>query len=123
MRKNSRGPTLWHVPDDLWIRIAPLLGGQEPAKGKATRGRPRVDQRRILDGIIFRLRTGCQWNLIPPVYGSDSTLHRYFRMWTRSGVFERVWRVLVEQSPELADLWTPPADGSGNGENPEGRAG
>jgi len=58
--------TIWHVPDDLWDLIAPLLG---PEKATATPGRPAVPFRRIFDGIIYLLRTyllrtGCQWRAI-----------------------------------------------------------
>ena len=112
---------MWHVPDDLWTRIEALIESTVPGRAKVSRGRPRVDRRRILDGIIFRLRTGCRWNLIPPVYGSDSTLHRYFRLWEQSGVLERIWAVLVEHSPEMAALWPPPPPGSGKDGEPEGR--
>jgi transposase len=54
--------TIWHVPDDLWSLIAPLLG---PEKQPGTPGRPAIPFRRILDGIISVLRTGCQWQAIP----------------------------------------------------------
>jgi putative transposase len=114
---------MWHVPDELWRRIEAMIESQESGKPKLSRGRPRVDRRRILDGIIFRLRTRCRWNLIPPVYGNDSTLHRYFRLWSQSGVLESIWRVLVEHSPEMADLWTPPPSGTGKEGELEGRAG
>ena len=108
MPRTPNGPSLWHVPDTLWTRIEAILDSEDGEKAKASRGRPRVNRRVILDGIIFRLRTGCRWNDIPPVYGSDSTLHRYFRLWSQSGLFERVWAALVEHAPELSGLWTPP---------------
>ena len=49
-----------------------------PAKPK---GHRRVDLRRVLNGIIFRLRTGCQWNRLPRPFGDDSTVHRHFPRW------------------------------------------
>jgi transposase len=110
------------VPDSLWTRIEAILDSEDGEKAKASRGRPRVDRRVILDGIIFRLRTGCRWNDIPPVYGSDSTLHRYFRRWSRSGVFERVWAALVEHAPELFGLWTPPVEARPEGGESGGAA-
>lgn len=109
MKKTPRSPNLWHVPDPLWDEIKPLLQGEEPSK---TVGRPRVDQRLVLDGILFRLRTGCQWNHIPPVYGSDTTLHRYFLQWVRSGVFEKVWSLILRECPELGTVvWDEPGGG------------
>jgi putative transposase len=68
----------------------------------------------VLDGIIFRLRTGCQWNHIPKVYGDDSTLHRYFQHWVEEGVFDELWKLLAEECKELGAVqweWQS-ADGS-----------
>jgi putative transposase len=97
-KRKRRLPTLWEVPDGLWERIGPLLDEADPPK---SRGRRRVDRRRVLDGIIFRLRTSCQWNHIPRVYGDDSTIHRYFQHWCAIGLFEKVWALLVEECDEL----------------------
>ena len=97
-KRKPRMPTLWEVPDGLWARIEPLLN--ELDTPKAT-GRHRVDRRRVLDGIIFRLRTGCQWNHIPKVYGDDSPIHRCFQRWSRLGLFKRIWALIVEECDEL----------------------
>ena len=69
------------VPDEACKRVAPLL-----PRGPGG-GRPRKDDRRILAGVIYRLRTGCQWKAMPPQFGSGSTCHRRFQEWCRSGVF------------------------------------
>jgi len=92
---------LWEVPDHLWDRMSRILDDKDPRKRK---GRPRTDQRRIIDGIIFKVRTGCRWNLIPKVYGSDTTIHRALKRWSALGVWPELWTVLVEESPELARL-------------------
>ena len=97
MGERPRSPTLWHVPDPVWARIGAILDAAKPLK--SIRGRPMVDRRRVLDGIIFRLRTGCQWKHIPPMYGNDTTIHRYFQTWTRSGVFEKIWAILAQRHP------------------------
>lgn len=101
MTPKPRLATLWEVTDDLWAMIAPIIEADMPPKGV---GRPPVDRRRALNGIIFRLRTSCQWNHLPAVFGSDSTVHRYFQRWSRNGVFERVWACLVESCPQLATV-------------------
>ena len=118
MGKPRRTSPLWHVPDRLWASISDILEHYEPQKRRGTRGRPGVDRRRILDGIIFQLRTGCPWNRIPPAYGNDATIHRYFRMWSDAGILERIWRVLVAESPELAKFWTPLGDTAPEREGP-----
>ncbi len=100
-KRKSRMPTLWEVPDGLWELIEPLLDRADPPKHT---GRKRVDRRRVLDGIIFRLRTGCQWNHIPHVYGDDSTIHRCFQHWCEIGLFEQIWALLVDECDELHDV-------------------
>jgi transposase len=106
MRRSPRSPALWSVSDPLWERMKAVLDEQGPPPAK---GRPRVDLRRVVDGILFRLRTGCRWNHIPAVYGSDSTIHRYFLDWCRSGVFEQLWALILEECPDLSSVtWRPP---------------
>ncbi len=65
--------TIWELPDPLWREIEPILS--EDAPPKAT-GRPRADLRRVFDGIIFRMRSGCQWAKVPGAFGAKSTVHR-----------------------------------------------
>lgn len=103
--------TIWEVPDELWAEIEKVLGELDPPKRT---GRPRVDGRVALNGIIYRLRTSCQWNHLPEKFGSDSSVHRTFQRWLESGVFERVWALLVERCDELGGVawkWQA-ADGS-----------
>src|SRR5512146_3256052 len=94
-------PTLWEVPDELWERAEPLLKRLDPS---AATGRPPVDRRRVLDAIIFRLRTGCQWNHIPRGYGDDSTIHRCFQHWGEAGFFQKLCAQLVKECDELKDV-------------------
>lgn len=98
MAKRKCPDTIWEVPDALWERIKALLDEVDPPKQT---GRPRADARRILEAIIFRFRTGCQWNKIPRVYGDDATIHRTFQRWRRLGVFKRLWALLVAACAEL----------------------
>jgi len=97
-------PTIWHTPDDLWSRLAPLFG---PDKPPGTVGRPAVPARRIFDAIIYLLRTGCQWRAIPrQTYAPGSTVHTRFRQWVAAGVFEQAWRLLLEHYDlELGIEW------------------
>ena len=71
-------PTIWDVPDDLWERIGPVILELDPPKA---RGRKRADQRKMLEGIIFRMRSSCQWNHLPRELGDDSAIHRTFQRW------------------------------------------
>jgi putative transposase len=93
--------TLWEVPDALWQRIEPILLADAPPRGT---GRKRADWRRTFNGIIHRLRSGCQWNRLPAEFGDDSTIHRWFQRWCRNGVFAQVWALLVEACEELGGV-------------------
>ena len=78
MGKQETLETIWEVPDELWERIEPIILEEDPPKA---RGRKRSDPRQMLNGIIFRLRSGCQWNRLPKELGDDSTIHRTFQRW------------------------------------------
>src|SRR5215211_264742 len=82
------------VPDDLWEAIESLLP-KEPPKPKG--GRPRVPDRAALGGIVFVLRTGCPWRLLPQELGCGSgvTCWRRLRDWQAAGVWERLHRRLL----------------------------
>ncbi len=56
----------------------------------------------MINAIIFRFRSGCQWNRLPKRFGSDRTIHRWFQRWCRNGVMQRIWAALVDQCDELA---------------------
>ena len=94
-------PTVWHVPDELWVKIEPLLSQYDPPKRV---GRKRIDQRRALDGIIYRLRSSVQWNQLPREFGYDSSVHRTFQRWVEFRVFEHVWARLIAECEELGDV-------------------
>ena len=96
--------TIWELNDELWQRIEPILWEDAPPTPKAHGGRRRIDWRAAINGIIFRLRTGCQWNQLPKRFGDDSSVHRWFQRWCRNGVMERIWAVLVEACDELEEV-------------------
>src|SRR5207237_162762 len=93
--------TIWYIPDDLWDKVRPLLG---PEKQAGTVGRPAIPHRTCLDGILYVLRTGCQWKHAPAEFGSGSTLHRRFQQWVGRGVFKRIWRLLIKEYEGLRGI-------------------
>ena len=58
------------LPGDLWNEVKNIFPAEKPVE---TIGRPVVPFRRVLDGILYMLRTGCQWKMLPKEYGSGST--------------------------------------------------
>jgi putative transposase len=94
-------PTIWEVPDDLWEIIKGVLDRYDPPKSV---GRHRIDARNALNGIIYRMRTGCQWNHLPEEFGDDSSVHRTLQRWESSGIFDAIWRVIVSRCDELSGV-------------------
>jgi transposase len=94
-------PTIWEVPDDLWELIQDVLDRYDPPKPT---GRHRIDARNALNGIIYRMRTGCQWNHLPEEFGDDSSVHRTLQRWEGSGIFDAIWRLIVSRCEELSGV-------------------
>ena len=91
-------PTIWEVSDELWDIIQSVLDELDPP---AETGRPRTGQRQALNGIIYRMRSGVQWNHLPRRFGDDSSVHRTMQRWIARGVFKLLWAVLIENCEEL----------------------
>jgi transposase len=87
------------VSDELWEIIEPLLP-PEPPKPKG--GRPRLDDRAALSGIVFVLKSGIPWEMLPKEMGcgSGSTCWRRLRDWQEAGVWEELHRVLLDRLGE-----------------------
>ena len=82
------------LTDEVWAKIGPLL--PEMAAGPRG-GRPWRDNREVLEGILWILRTGAPWADLPEGYPSPSTCWRRLRFWEESGVWLEVWRAFLAQ--------------------------
>ena len=101
----------WEVSDKFWKRVEPLIPkpeGRDPKKRfrrKAGGGRKPMDKRTVFEGIIFVLRTGCQWKALPiERFGSASSIHRYFRIWLKQGFFLNLWRASLAEYDEMEGI-------------------
>lgn len=92
---------IWEISDSLWKRIQPILDEFWPRKPV---GRRPANWRKILNGIIFRLRTGCQWSQLPEKFGPKSTVHDWFQRWSKGGVMAKIMAVLVEECHEAGGV-------------------
>jgi transposase len=81
------GDLFW-LSDDQFERLEPLLP-------KNTRGKPRVDDRRVISGIIHIQKSGCRWIDAPPEYGPRKTLYNRFVRWAEKGVWVRLFEALA----------------------------
>lgn len=93
--------TIKSIPDELWNEIKVVLPPEKPIN---TIGRPAVSFRNVLDGILYVLRTGCQWKMLPKEYGSGSTCHRRFQQWSTGKVFERLWTRLLKEYDHVVGI-------------------
>lgn len=78
----SKKPTAYWLSDSEWSAIEPHLP-------RGRRGAHRVDDRRIISGIVHMLRSGARWRDCPVVYGPYTTVYNRFNRWSRHGVGER----------------------------------
>ena len=62
-------------------------------------GVPRVDDRRVISGIIFVIRNGCRWRDAPSDYGPHKTIYNRFVRWSRLGVFNKIFAELASRGP------------------------
>lgn len=85
------------VPDELWETIAPLLPKHRARPGK--RGRPPVDDRAALTGIVFVLQSGIPWNMLPQEMGCGSGVScwRRLRHWQRRGVWRKLLAAMLQR--------------------------
>src|SRR5579875_1035948 len=91
------------VPDELWAVIEPLL---PPPPARPFGGRPTVPNRAALGGILFVLKTGIPWRMLPREMGCGSgvTCWRRLRDWHKAGVWERLHRELLNRLGAAAQV-------------------
>ena len=81
--------TLFYLSQDQLARIKPYF--------PLSHGVPRVDDRRVVSGIIYVIKNGLQWKDAPREYGPYKTLYNRFIRWSRLGVFNKIFTELVEK--------------------------
>jgi len=89
------------IPEELWDAIDLVL---PVYKRSCKGGRPRLPMRNVASGILYVLRTGCQWKAMPSEFGSGSAIHDYFQEWVELGVFEELWRLALSVYDDLKGI-------------------
>ncbi|MGH8513940.1 MAG: IS5 family transposase, partial [Gammaproteobacteria bacterium] len=80
---------LFWLSDEAWAAIEPQLPKNQP-------GARRVDDRRVISGIVHVLKSGCRWRDCPSVYGPRTTIYNRFNRWSRRRIWQRIFQALVE---------------------------
>lgn len=81
---------LFWLDDEAWAAIEPHLPKNQP-------GARRVDDRRVISGIIHVLKTGCRWKDCPPAYGPPTTIYNRFNRWSRRRLWVDILEAVVER--------------------------
>jgi len=93
----SRKPYVSDLTDEQWALIEPLIPPAKPG------GRPRkTEMREVFNAILYLLRTGCCWRLLPHDLPPYTTVSEYYHQWRREGLWERLNASLREQVREQA---------------------
>ena len=91
------------LTDAQWARLEPLLPPRRPAKG-STGGRPRHDDRTMINGILWILRTGAPWQDLPARYGPSSSVSTRFYRWKNAGIWDRIFAAVQAQADAAGAL-------------------
>lgn len=81
------------LTDEQWLLIQPLLPPPRPPGG---RGRPPLDQRLLINGILWKLRCNRPWRAVPSRYGSHEACYQYYNAYKRSGVLKQILTALMQ---------------------------
>jgi transposase len=91
---DKREIPIMRLTDAEWAMVRPLLEAHDPPPRL---GRKRVNPRAALEAIIYRHRSGCQWNRLPSEYPDDSTVHRTYQRWKRLGILDQFLDMVGER--------------------------
>ncbi len=101
----------WELSEAFWERVAPLIPPRpaRPARQKFARkaggGRKPKDPRLVFAGILYVLRTGCQWKALPfERFGSASAIHKRFLEWETAGVFRALWQAGLAEYDDMEGI-------------------
>ncbi len=99
----------WEITESFWEAVKETIPKSERNPDKEYKrasggGRKPMDFKMVLAEIFFVLRTGIQWKALPKEYGSSSSVHKYFLLWSKAGVFQKMWLLGLQEYDELKGI-------------------
>ena len=88
---------LFWLSDEAWSKIEPHLPRGKP-------GKPRVDDRVVISGILHVLKVGCRWRDVPSAYGPQTTIYNRYHRWARRGIWQRLYERMAAAGPVPEEL-------------------
>src|SRR5271170_3188907 len=89
--------SLFWLSDEAWKALDPHLPRGKP-------GKPRVDDRTVISGILHVLKTGCRWRDVPSVYGPPTTIYNRYNRWSQRRVWQRIFEKIAAAGPVPDEL-------------------
>lgn len=89
------------ISDELWAIAEPLLEPFKPTRPGGAAGTP---YRVLLGGMLYQIKTGCQWDMIPNQFGKKSTIHEHFQRWVAGGFFDQLFISCADEFDELQGI-------------------
>jgi transposase len=88
---------LFWLSDDAWRALEPHLPRGKP-------GKPRVDDRVVISGILHVLKTGCRWRDVPSAYGPPTTVYNRYNRWSQRRIWQRIFEKMAASGPVPEEL-------------------
>lgn len=91
---------LFWLSDEAWTALSPHLPKNRP-------GARRVDDRRVISGILHVLKAGCPWHALPSNYGPAKTVYNRYRRWAQRRIWQRIFAGMAARGPIPQELAIP----------------
>jgi len=88
---------LW-LSDEAWKTLEPHLPHGKP-------GKPRVDDRTVISGILHVLKTGCRWRDVPPAFGPPTTIYNRYNRWSQRRIWQRIFEKMAAADADSLRKW------------------
>ena len=89
--------SLFWLSDEAWKTLEPHLPHGKP-------GKPRVDDRTVISGILHVLKTGCRWRDVPPAFGPPTTIYNRYNRWSQRRIWQRIFEKMAAAGPSLTSF-------------------